>query len=163
MNMVYVTKFLKLIKMNVQSLHFFKWLIIQIWVWQSFPHLQMKSLLMLSWQTFLFFHRLLFSFSKSILVFSACLVPARVCCLYASRSVASNSKSSMSILEALRSRLHASLKRRSGRPVQDPFWSSPYKSCFGILIISILFTCPSHLRRRLLSIWWNLPFSRLQY
>ena len=90
------------------------------------------------------FLRCLFSSSRKALSCSAVLQPILTEDRHLVRSLARSSQLSTLILHACRSRLHTSLKRRSGRPVLRVPWASwPYRRSFGRRSGPMRRTCPS--------------------
>ena len=95
----------------------------------------------------------LFSSQRAFLLSSAALVTCRIVARHFCRSEVAVPSSARLKPPALKSRLHTSLKRRDGRPVDlEPEASSPNRKFFGMRLFSILETWPSQRRRRVVSI-----------
>ena len=85
-------------------------------------------------------------------IYSPLFIPAFTTALQCPRSSAGASHVEVSIPATFMSRLHVSLYRRYGRPtVRVPVTSSPYNMSFGMRPLAILWTWPSHRKRRWLS------------
>ena len=77
---------------------------------------------------------------------SSCLTPVFTGGFHSVLSSANFSQDFASMWHLFRLLLHVSLNLSFGRPLcLQPCANSPYSSCLGILLSSILFTCPSHL------------------